>query len=387
MADPLLKSESAWELLLDLVNAGYDDERVLTSVKGLFPGHGLWNALMKCLERGNVSVEFSNRFEEALNLERVQTWIGKQLTSPPNDQDFHRTWQTIAWTQAAIGMVRAAETVSGVTAPAGTDQNASLSNWKDHCIRALTPGSSLSALVAVPIVFVNREMSGSGMVAQLELELVAGAHETHQHPGYALSNKGYSFYMRAPEAMADELKARSEFHNSMARAFETAYAVSYLQPDSISRSEGYRDNDFPDCHGRWRVVDQDGRPIPWSMDGRSIEVAAFYGWYSALARRKYDPRVIASAMLAEVDPFLVALVKKAATFQADNCVERTVVRFGEVDGISAKVRAVAEETQGVIDTVAVSTANETEALDALPSNKKDQIRVDALRNIAIRVSV
>jgi hypothetical protein len=193
--------------------------------------------------------------------------------------------------------------------------------WVLDCIRLLRNAPTPVRSLRVPVALSDELLASRAALATLVLEtLKPGGGQAFLHP-------------------ADVLRTypHADFEGAMQEAWEAARV--------LARKEGADTV----LDGRWRLLLRD-QPVE-EIQGRSASGAAALGWYHLLQGTIPDEGVI---VLAQVD--------------RDG-------NLSEVDGVPAKVRAIAAD--GRFDTVVVaSNDNRREAEDALR-------RLDQLRNIRV----
>lgn len=179
--------------------------------------------------------------------------------------------------------------------------------WALDCMRVLRRASVDQRSSRVSVALSDELLQDSGSLATLVLDILKpGGGQVFHHPEDSLKSYPYPDF---DKAMQDAWAAAKE----------------------LARKEG-TDVLFD---GRWRLLDNDGRPVK-EVCGRSASGAAARGWYHALRGTVPDEGVI---VLAQVDI--------------------TGVLQG-VSGVPAKVKTIVED--GHIDTIVVaSQENRAEA--------------------------
>lgn len=192
--------------------------------------------------------------------------------------------------------------------------------WAFDCIRSLRDADPPFRTVSVPVALADDRPSDTGIVCTLVLDVL--------HPG------GGQVFQHPQDALTTSIAA--DFHTSMTDAWEQAKAHA--------RKEGVTEP----YDGHWRLLFEN-YPLK-EATGRSASGAAARGWYFALTGKIPDKGLI---LLAQVD-------------------ERDSQRLTIVDGIRAKVKAIAEDDKFQINTIVVTShENRDEAHDALGSRASE----------------
>ncbi len=193
--------------------------------------------------------------------------------------------------------------------------------WAWGCIRTFLDVPIRGRPVHVPVALVD-ESKGTGFLTTLVLEVLDGsAGEIFHHPADA-----FMTYFD------------QEFGDSMHNAWMAAKKLAQKEGSNVL------------CDGRWRLL-REGQPIP-KVKGPSASGAAAWGWQFVITGKVPDTGVI---VVAQVD-------------------EHDVTQLKGVDGVSAKVEAIAKD-ESFNTIVVASKDNEEAAVGALLAGRRVDIKV------------